>query len=81
MGVQVGVPANSMGGGSICEADGSRAADASHATRDPARGSQADATRQAAFVAVPDAPTPWLALLAPLLPAADAYAVRQPRRA
>ena len=77
----VGIPANAISGGSIREADGSRAADTSHAAQDPARDLQADATRQVACAAVPVAPAPWLALLASLLLAAGAHLVRQRRLA
>ena len=58
----VGVPANAISGGSIREADGSRAADTSHPAYDPARDVQAEGTRQVACAAVPAAPAPWLAL-------------------
>ena len=75
----VGFPANAISTGSIREADGSRAADASHPAQDPARDLQADATRMVACVAVTAAPAPWLALLASLLLAAGAHLVRQPR--
>ena len=77
----VGIPANAISGGSIREADGSRAADASHRERDPARDLQADATRMVACAAVPVAPAPWLALLASFLLAAGAHLVRQRRPA
>ena len=75
----IGVPANAISGGSIREADGSRAADTSHPAHDPARDVQAEATRQVACAAVPAAPAPWLALLASLLLAAGAHRVRQRR--
>ena len=75
----VGVPANAISGGYIREADGSRAADASHPAHDPARDVQAEATRQVACAAVPAAPAPWLALLASFLLAAGAHRVRQRR--
>ena len=68
----VGIPANAISGGSIREADGSRAADTSHPMQDPSRDLQADATRQVACAAVPVAPAPGLALLASLLLAAGA---------
>ena len=76
----VGIPANAISGGSIREADGSRAADTSHPARDPARDLQADSTRQVACAAVPVAPAPWLALLASLLLAAGAHLIRPRRR-
>ena len=72
----VGMPADAISGGSIREADGSRAADTSHPAQDPARDRQADATRQVARTAVPAAPAPWLALLASLLAAAGAQFAR-----
>ena len=75
----VGIPANAISGGSVREADGSRAADLSHPARDPARDLQADATRPVACAAVPAAPGPWLALLASLLLAGGAHLVRQRR--
>ncbi len=75
----VGVPANAISGGSIREADGSRAADTWHPAYDPARDVQAEATRQVACAAVPAAPAPWLALLASFLLAAGAHRVRQCR--
>ena len=75
----VGIPANAISGGSIREADGSRAADTSHPVQDPSRDFQADATRQVACAAVPAAPAPWLALLASLLLAAGAHRIRQRR--
>ena len=77
----VGLPANAISGGSISEADGMRAADASHPTQDPARDLQADAVRMVACAAVPALPAPWLALLASLLLAAGAHLVRQRRLA
>ena len=77
----VGIPDNAISGGSIREADGSRAADTSHDMRDPARDLQADAVRMVACAAVPVAPAPWLALLASLLLAAGAHLVRQRRLA
>ena len=77
----VGIPANSISGGSIREFDGSRAADASHSEQDPARDLQADAVRMVACAAVPALPAPWLALLASLLLAAGAHLVRQRRLA
>ena len=77
----VGIPANSISGGSIVEADGTRAADASHPEQDPARDLQADAVRMVACTAVPVAPAPWLALLACLLLAAGAHLLRQRRLA
>ena len=73
----VGIPANAISGGSIREADGTRAADTSHPAQDPARDSQAGDTRQVACSAVPAAPTPWLVLLASLLLAAGAHRVRR----
>ena len=76
----VGIPGNAISGGSIREADGSRAADTSHAAQDPARDVQADATRQVACAAVSVAPAPWLALLASLLLASGAHLFRQRRR-
>ena len=76
----VGIPANAISGGSIREADGSRAADTSHPAQDSARDLQADAPRQVACAAVPVAPAPWLALLASLLLAAGAHLIRQRRR-
>ena len=75
----VGIPANAIRGGSIREAEGSRAADTSHPARDPSRDLQADATRTVACTAVPVAPAPWLALLAALLLAAGGHLVRQRR--
>ena len=77
----VGVPANAISGGSISEADGTRAADTSHPMQDPARDLQADAVRMVACAAVPVAPAPWLALLASLLLASGAHLVRQRRLA
>ncbi len=73
----VGILANAISGGSIREADGSRAADVSHPPQDPAR----DAIRQVACTAVPAAPAPWLALLGSLLLAAGAHRVRRRRLA
>ena len=75
----VGLPADAITGGSIREADGSRAADVSHPPQDPASDLQADATRTVACTAVPAVPGPWLALLASLLLAASAHMVRQRR--
>ena len=75
----VGIPANAISGGSIREADGSRAADTSHPAQDPARDLQADATRRVVCTAVPATPAPGLALLASLLLAAGAYLVSQRR--
>ena len=72
----VGIPANAISGGSIREADGSRAADTSHPGQDPARDVQADAIRMVACTAVPAAPAAWLALLASFLLAAGAHLVR-----
>ena len=77
----VGLPADAISGGSIREADGSRAADTSHPAQDPSRDLQADATRMVACAAVPAAPAPWLALLASVLLAAGAHLVRQRRLA
>ena len=77
----VGIPANAIRGGSISEADGTRAADRSHPMRDPARDLQADAVRMVACAAVPALPAPWLALLASLLLASGAHLVRQCRLA
>ena len=77
----VSIPANAISGGSIREADGSQPADLSHPAQDPARDLQADATRPVACAAVPAAPSPWLALLAPLLLAGGAHLVRQRRLA
>ena len=77
----VGIPANAIRGGSIREADGSRAADLSHPAQDPARDIQADATRLVACAAVPAAPAPWLALLASILLGAGAHLVPQRRPA
>jgi len=77
----VGIPANAIRGGSIGEADGTRAADASHAEQDPARDLQADAVRMVACAAVPALPAPWLALLASLLLASGAHLFRQRREA
>ena len=77
----VGIPGNAISGGSIREADGSRAADVSHPAQDPATDSQADVIRQVACTAVPAVPAPWLALLASLLLAAGAHVVRQRRLA
>ena len=73
----VGIPANAISGGSIREADGSRAAELSHPAQDPARDLQADATRLVSCAAVPVAPAPWLAVLASLLLAAGAHLVRR----
>ena len=75
----VGIPANAISGGSISEADGSRAADTSHPAQDPARDLQADATRPVVCTAVPATSAPGLALLASLLLAAGAYLVWQRR--
>ena len=70
-----------LSGGSVREADGSRAADLSHPAQDPARDLQADATRLVACAAVPAAPGSWLALPASLLLAGSAHPVRQRRLA
>lgn len=75
----VGIPANAIRGGSIREADGSRAANTAHPARDPARDLQADATRRVACAAVPVAPAPGLALLTLLLVGAGTHLVRQRR--
>ena len=76
----VGIAADAISGGSIREADGTRAADRSHPMRDPARDLQADAVRMVACAAVPAVPAPWLALLASLLLAVGAHLIRQQRR-
>ena len=68
----VGIPANAISGGSIRERDGSRAADRTHAERDPSRDLQAEAIRTV-MCSVPAAPFPALVLLASLLLAAGAH--------